>query len=190
MTSMIRVFFAIDLPEPVKKKLGMFISALKKKSRSHQIRWARVENLHITLQFLAKVHPEDISQLIENVRAELRAGIKNATIQFGAPRLFPNPYHPRVIVLDVLPQEELAMLSGLIGQGIKASHYDVEDRPFRAHLTLGRIKHPQGVKLDFLRDLPQSEMETIDVDEVVLFQSEPHPEGSHYTPLERLAFRH
>lgn len=183
----IRVFFAIDLPEPVKEKLSAFIGTLKKKSRTHGIRWTRPENLHITLQFLAETQAEDLQALISNVRARMEGAVKRSELKLGSLRLFPNPYRPRVIVLDMVSQDELVTLSRLIGEGLKDSHYEIENRPFRAHLTLGRIKQPQGINLSFLSECEIPEFEALTVDEVVLFRSEPQPEGSKYTVMEKLA---
>jgi 2'-5' RNA ligase len=183
----IRVFFAVDLPDAVKERLGEFITVLKKKSRTHGIRWSKPVNLHITLQFLAETQTEHLPALIENVRARIEGAVKRSELRFGSLHLFPNPYRPRVIVLEVVSQENLALLSGLIGEGIKATHYDIEDRPFRAHLTLGRIKQPQGIKLGFLSACEVPEFEKIMVNEVVLFRSEPQPEGSEYTVIEKMA---
>lgn len=182
----IRIFFAIDFTPEVKKEIGSFMSALKKKSKSHGIRWTKPENLHITLQFLAEVKTEHLSTLIENVRVQIEGVIKHSAMKFGVVQLFPNPYRPRVIVLEIMPQDELANLSGLIGHGIKASEYEVETRPFRGHLTLGRIKHP-GVNLSFLSELTAPEVEGMEVSEVMVYRSEPQPEGSQYTVLEKIA---
>lgn len=185
----IRIFFAIDLPQDAKDKLGQYISGLKKKSKSHAIRWTKPENLHITLQFLAEVHSEHVATLIDNVRAKLAGAIKNSTFTFGTVHLFPNPYRPRVIVLDITPQEELATLATLIGNGITVSNYEIEPRPFRGHLTIGRIKHAQGVNLNFLSEIEHPPVDKIEVNEVVLFRSEPRPEGSKYTALDRIGLR-
>jgi 2'-5' RNA ligase len=182
----IRVFFAIDLPHSAKQRLGEFIGTLKKKSRTHGIRWAKPINLHITLQFLAKVHTEHLERLITHVRSRIEGTIKPSVFSFGSLHLFPNPYRPRVIVLDVTPQENLTMISGLIGEGIKASQYEIESRPFRAHLTLGRIKQPKGLNLNFVSECEVPEFEKITVEEVILFRSEPMPEGSEYTVMERM----
>ena len=181
-----RVFFAIDLPLSAKETLGAYISKLRKKSRSQPIRWTRPENLHITLQFLAEVKTEDIPILIQNVKKKITNTHRHAPFKLGVPHVFPNPFRPRVIVLEVTPQEDLAELSTLIGHGIQSAEYDIEDRPFRAHLTLGRIKQPQGVDLNFLTEAGEPVLETIAVQEVVLFRSDPLPEGSHYSPLERI----
>lgn len=183
----IRIFFAVDLPESARKKLGAFISHLKKKSRTHGIRWTRPENLHITLQFLAEVHTEHLPLLIDNVRAQIEKSMNHLQISLGSLHLFPNPYRPRVIVLDVAPQEDLLKLSARIGEGIQAANYEIEHRPFRGHLTLGRIKQPQGISLAFLNACDIPEFESLAVHEVVLFRSEPQPDGSAYTVLERIA---
>lgn len=185
----IRVFFAIDLPLSAKEKLGKFICILKKKSRTHGIRWAKAVNLHVTLQFLAETHTEHLTALIENVRSQLkRANIHGLDLECGSLHLFPSPYHPRVIVLEVTPKGELAELSRLIGEGIKATEYAIEDRPFRAHLTLGRIKQPKEINLSFLSECDVPALENVKAEEVILFRSEPKPEGSEYTVMEKIQF--
>jgi 2'-5' RNA ligase len=183
----IRIFFAIDLPESAKTMLGDFISTLKKASKTNGIRWTRPENLHITLQFLATVKTEDIPALVENVRARMVEAIKHSRISLGSLHLFPNPYKPRVIVIDIVPQDDLVILSRLVGDGIKATHYETEARAYRAHLTLGRIKQPQGINLGILSDCEVPQLGKIEVSEVVLFRSEPQMEGSRYTVMERIA---
>lgn len=183
----IRIFFAIDLPTSTKENLGSFISLLKKKSKSNAIRWTKAENLHITLHFLAEVKTEHLPTIIDNVRKELQGTHLNSILSIGSLHLFPNPYRPRVIVLDLTPQENLATLSCKIGYGIQSANYEVDSRPFRGHLTLGRIKQPHGVSLNFLSEFTDLfATEKITVNEVILFRSEPQQHGSKYTALERL----
>lgn len=183
----IRVFFAIDLPAPVKATLAAYLATLKKQSKSHAIRWSRPENLHITLQFLAEVPPAAIDGMVARVSEALAEAASEVCFNFGRLHVFPDPYRPRVIVMDVLPQVGLAALSKRVGEGIQATGMAIEDRPFRAHLTLGRIKQPQGMSLSFLNEVPLPSVGEQRVGEVVLFQSEPEPQGSKYTPLARLS---
>ena len=182
----VRVFFAIDLPEAIRDEVGKFIGQLKKRAKPHAIRWSRPENLHITLQFLAEVRSEHIPLMLENVRKEMVGAIKKSILSLRGLELFPSPFRPRVIVLDIFPQEHLSLLAEVIGRGIVASGYEVEDRPFRAHLTLGRIKQPHAVSLSFLSEFTVPTIDKIAVQDVVLFRSEPQPEGSRYTVIERL----
>lgn len=184
LPAVIRIFFAIDLPPFAKEKIGGFIVALKKKAKSNAIRWSKPDNLHITLQFLAEVRSEHLPRLIDSVRTEMKGIATSKRITFGSLHVFPNPYRPRVIVLDITPQEALAELSAIIGQGITKADYAIENRPFKAHLTLGRIKNPQHIDLSFLSQPPALIVDPLDVQEVVLFRSEPQPEGSTYTVIE------
>lgn len=186
LPAVIRIFFAIDLPIAVKEKVGAFIDTLKKKSISKAIRWTVPENLHITLQFLPEVRAEHVTQILDHVRVHRQNMSQPIIIHLESVHLFPSPYRPRVIVLTVTPQEALAVLAERIGCGIQAAHYTIEDRPFRAHLTLGRIKQPREVSLRFLSSGVVPEVGPIPVNEVVLFRSEPQREGSLYTPLARL----
>lgn len=182
----VRIFFAVDLPVATKDKLGKYISSLKKRSKSNDIRWTLRDHLHITLHFLAEVQAEHLDKLVKNVRKEIENAVVGSSLTVGALQLFPSPYRPRVIVLNITPQDALAELVAKVGKGIQASQYEIEQRPFRAHLTIGRIKHAKSVNLAFLSEFTAPEVEQISVEEVVLFRSEPLPEGSAYTVLERL----
>lgn len=181
----VRVFFAIDIPLEAKEMIGQYINHMKKQAKSHSIRWSKPENLHITLQFLAEVKTEHIPDIVAKVREKLTGIFQASTLVLGKPRLFPSPFRPRVIVLEIMPQIELAGLSSLIGEGILACDYAIEDRPFHAHMTLGRIKHTH-VHLEFLAEMPAPNVGKLDVKEVVLFRSEPQADGSVYTAIERI----
>lgn len=183
--SIIRIFFAVDLPVEVKEDLGKFIADLKRKSRTRSIRWTKADNLHITLQFLAEFQLEHIDQLLHQVRQAL-SDMKAIKISIGKLHLFPNPYLPRVIVLDIAAQEALAEFSAAIGKGIQQLNYEIESRPFRAHLTLGRIKHTRDIHLEFLDKIELPTFHDIAVNDIALFRSDPQPDGSRYTVLDRI----
>ena len=186
LPSVIRIFFAIDLPASAKEKWGEFVTRIDQKTKKLSIRWMKAENLHITLQFLPAVHTAHVSQIVHAVRMELSKA-QSFTLRCGKLHLFPSSFHPRIIALNIEPQDELMNMAKLIGSGIIACHYVIENRPFRAHVTLGRIKYPQKMNIDFLAEWIVSYQETFVVREVVLFRSEPTREGSSYTAIERFA---
>ncbi len=186
----IRIFFAIELPSAVKTQVGNLISNLKKKAKTKAIRWAKPENLHITLQFLPEVRANDIERLIKEVRSKLENFSVSTRVDLENLQIFPNPFRPRVIVLTVTQQSFLAELSALIGRGIVNAAYEIENRPFKAHLTLGRIKHVQDTNLSFLNECKPQAITGMEIGEVVLFRSEPRPDGSSYIPMERIILSH
>lgn len=180
-----RLFFAIDLPAATKKAIGHYINTLKRGSKTHAIRWTRTDHLHITLQFLAEVQRDDVPMLLEKVKQKIKHFPAGSMASLGSVHLFPNPYRPRVIVLDIASQATLTQLSTLIGEGVSECGYEIDSRPFRAHITLGRIKHAD-MRLDFINKTEKPSLEDVLIEEVVLFYSEPQPEGSQYTPIEHI----
>ena len=184
-----RIFFAVDLPSSAREKMSVFIEALKKRSKTQMIRWSRPENLHITLQFLPEIPSNDIPVLIEAVHAALSHHVNTSLVELGRLHLFPSVFHPRVIVLDVQPQEQLAILSKEIGSAIQLSGHEIEKRTFKAHLTIARIKNMRSVDLSFLSEFKAPPIEPFKLDKVVLFRSEPKPEGSHYTVLDEIGLQ-
>lgn len=182
----VRVFFAIDLPATAKEQVGRFISQIKRRAKPHTIRWSKPDNLHVTLQFLAEVRSTDLSTLLTHVRQKLVTDLNEINLSFGAVQLLPSPFRPRVLVLDVAPQPMLKTLSGLVGEGILAAGYPIEERPFRGHLTIGRIKQPHGLDLSFISEFTSPPVDPIVVKDIALFRSEPRPEGSQYMVLERI----
>jgi 2'-5' RNA ligase len=68
--------------------------------------------------------------------------------------------------------------------------FEPEDRPFRAHLTLGRVKGRQHLRAlqDALLTHQGFESEVFDVTELVLYKSDLLPDGARYTPLFRASF--
>lgn len=182
----VRVFFALEITDAIKDSMMQVIGDIKKRSKSHAIRWAKPENMHITLQFIGEMNSSDKSYLLEQVRARVQGEVTPFNITFGKLCLFPSPYRPRVLVVDVVEQEPLSILSAKIGEGIVRSRYAIDDRPFRGHLTLGRIKQPHGLDLSFVPKVTMPDMLPLEVKSIAMFRSEPHPDGSHYTVMERL----
>jgi 2'-5' RNA ligase len=67
--------------------------------------------------------------------------------------------------------------------------FPVEDRPFRAHLTLGRIKDPSGLTgiNDALNKNSAFTAGEFIADKLFLFQSNLTPQGAVYTKLAEFA---
>jgi len=186
LPSAVRIFFAIEIPELLKEGVSQYQSSLKKAYKTRGIRWTKPNNLHITLQFLGHVQSQDLDRLIQCVQKKLRLGISFPVIRFGELQFFPSSFRPRVIVLNVIPPNELMPLSQLVGQGIQDAHYEIEHKPYRAHLTLGRIKQPRDINLQFLSTVEIPDFGELKPDAVILYRSDPYMDGSQYTAIARL----
>lgn len=182
----LRAFFAIDLTPTIKESVGNIITQLQTTHKHRATRWSKTQNLHITLQFLIAVKPEDVDTLLTNVRAEIEM-FSTFELELGDLELFPTKYKPRIISMNVHQQDILANLAKQIGRGILASGYEIERRPFRGHLTLARLNN---INKDFV--LPEIQLpapEGLVVKEVVLYSSEPSKQGSHYIALGKIPLK-
>lgn len=179
-----RIFFAIDLPENLKKSIKEATSTLKKIYHSKEIQWVPARNLHITLQFLEKIDPNDLAILVEQVHLATK-DIQSFDLQIGPLELFVTPFHRRIISLKLSPIDPLLALATAVREGIKATPYPAESRQFKGHITLGKFDFTANKKA-YLPDSETPTFEPLPVKEIVLFQSQPTTIGSQYTLLERL----
>jgi 2'-5' RNA ligase len=179
----IRAFFAIELDAAARRAAGSRLDALRGRPGGDRVRWVREENLHVTLRFLGGIDPDAVPALLREVARET-AGLAPFALRLGAVQIFPSIRRPRVVALEVIPPEPLSALAAAVERGVGAAGFPPEDRPFRSHLTLGRLR-PGGSPPDVtVPDTPLAE--TLRVTEAVLFQSELHRSGARYTPLARV----
>jgi 2'-5' RNA ligase len=101
---------------------------------------------------------------------------------------FPNLKRPRVLYIGIQAPAALDALARGIESASRRLGYEAEERPFAAHLTLGRVKQNiNAAEQQQIRhaiegtqvDLPG----TARVDSVHLYKSELNPGGSVYTRL-------
>jgi 2'-5' RNA ligase len=178
----IRAFFAIELGEAARRAAAELAAVLRERPGGDAVRWVRQENLHVTLRFLGDVEPARVASLGAQVRAQT-AALAPFALRLGALASFPPGRHPRVVVLELAPEAPLAVLAEAVERGVVAAGCAPETRPFRGHLTLGRVRERETPPSLTSLTVPAV---AFDVTESVLFASELHPSGSRYTPLERV----
>lgn len=180
----IRAFLAVDPPPEVLERIAAIQRELRKNVQG-AIAWVRPEGIHLTIKFFGNIAPE----LTETIAAEVRrsaSGSASMSLEVRVLGVFPDLRRPRVIWIglggDVGP---LGVLQKKIETGLEACGFARETRPFRAHLTLARIKDGRGlVGLEpALRNPRLQEAGSFRVDELTLFRSELTPKGAVYTRL-------
>lgn len=184
---MIRTFIAIELPQAVHQGLDNFCRELKR-SRA-QVSWVRPENIHLTLKFLGDVAPEQLNPIQEALE---KAAAETAPFRLQAAGCgaFPSLKQMHIVWVGVRGDHEpLNALQKQIESALAPMGFKREDRPFKPHLTIGRVKGRQGTRAlqENLMANQAFETETFDVAEVVLYKSDLRPEGARYTPLFRAA---
>ena len=181
----IRAFFAIVPPKSLSDLLSSDLESSKQSFPKNFIRWVPIEKWHITLQFLKSIQPEHITPLIERVRMELK-NTPALVLEFGDLEWFPTPKHPKILSLEVGPQNILMPLSAAIGHAISALDYPVESKAFRGHMSLGRLLSHQSQKETLL---PQIKLPQIQINEIYLIESKTGKKGTDYYPLAQVGLQ-
>ena len=136
-----RLFVALDLPEPVRTALAELIASLKPKSKG--ARWVQPENLHITLKFIGHVKNEKLSP-IQSALSSIHT-TQPVEIHFRGMGFFPNEHRPRAFWCGIAAPPNLAELAADIDRALAPLAIEAETRPFTPHLTLARFKSDEGV---------------------------------------------
>ncbi|HVG34422.1 MAG TPA: RNA 2',3'-cyclic phosphodiesterase [Pyrinomonadaceae bacterium] len=182
----VRLFFAVELPSEVRRRAADHIAELQDRMPEVRAGWERPEKMHITLKFIGEVEPEasavlsDAAERAVHTLAPFHFTIEGA----GA---FPLRGLPRVLWLGVRDaSRSLAQLQKRLEDECEAAGFEREARPFHPHLTIARLRRPEGArKLAALHQEKGFEAAEVFVDALLLIQSELGPAGSRYTELSR-----
>ncbi len=187
----VRVFVALDLPQSIKELLEATIRQLEV-ALPQGIRWVNPAGIHLTLKFLGDVDSEMVGGLLAAMdQAAARFRQPNLTLGLSELGVFPNHREPRVLWAGVAG--EIAALSRLqqsVDTAIADLGFARERRPFRPHLTLGRVRDRTGPaeRLRIGRTVSQFSLpdsSSWQVQEVHLIQSVLTPRGAIYSSLGR-----
>jgi 2'-5' RNA ligase len=135
-----RLFIALGLPQEVREELAR----LQGRLRGLPVRWADPAGVHLTLQFIGETPEASAPALLEAL-----AGLPAAPfpLRLDGQGAFPNLRQPRVLWvglggdLTALGRLQAAVLAATAPLG-----FAPEARPFRPHLTLGRVRQDAGLE--------------------------------------------
>lgn len=183
----LRCFIAIEIPEPVKKKISEFIDILKK--YNVDIRWITPENLHLTLKFLGST-PEVLLPKIRESLINIVLSHEPFYIKIYTTGVFPNRRHPRVIWIGVEDSGVLNKLKRHIEDSMALLGYQKEDREFNPHLTLGRVRSQKGIAnlVKELDNFREKDFGSVNVESIKLMKSELKPKGAEHSCLHEIPF--
>ena len=178
-----RAFLGIALPRGVQQSLAALQGEL---ATSHaDVKWVEPPNLHVTLKFLDEIS-EAQRRTIEALLARVAGREESFLLGLGAVGAFPSVESPRVIWVGLTEgKERVAHLAERIEQESSAILLRREERPFSAHLTLGRVRSPRGrgALTQRLRAAMWQPPPPWSVSTVTLYQSVLRSDGPRYTVL-------
>lgn len=178
-----RLFVAVELGQQILEALQRYQAELRRLGRG--VTWSRPEGIHCTLQFLGEVDPSALPSLEEALAGACRG--KPFLLTSQGTGVFPGWSGPRVLWAGIGPvAPDLSRLQVSIGQALAPLGFPPEDRPFKPHLTLGRVRDTRdlgGIPGRLRQDRESIRFGEVLVDRVILFQSTLRPEGAEYKAL-------
>lgn len=178
--SSVRSFLAIPVREELKAKIAELQRGWKK--QLPDVRWARPDNLHLTLHFFGEVTHESLEKIKVSVLSvkDYQAPFQVKVQGLGA---FPSLKRSRVLWLGLTPQEPLQRLHRHIQRALQEIDIPTERRTFSPHLTIARSR--RGM-IDLVKagvTLSDTTIGHLDVDRLILFESQLLPGGAQHTPV-------
>jgi 2'-5' RNA ligase len=148
--------------------------------------------MHLTLHFLGETDRELLPRLGAALRTSLE-GRRAIVLHLTNAGAFPNPRRPSVVWAGIGgATAALERAHAALGAALESLGVPRETRPFRAHLTLGRVRREaspaQQERLgEAIRSLPPFIPAPWSIERVALFRSELLGTGPIYTELDAVA---
>ena len=178
-----RLFIAVHIP--VLTDIIELSQKLKQRLNKERINWVSLHNFHFTLKFLGdtdEVLIPEIAAIVQHVAKDFNP----FEIVIKGLGRFSSSSHAKVIWLGIEDTEEvLNTLSIQLNNQLACLGFKAESRPFRAHITLARVKNirNQSVLNDLIHTYSHTHFQNHKVKDIILYQSILKPLGPIYKPL-------
>lgn len=178
MSCLVRSFVAVEVPAQVRGQVWASLEGVKRWLPG--VRWARPDQMHVTLAFLGDVDSPFLAAAVAVLTDEL-VGRNAFDVRLHGLGAFPNARRARVVWggIDV-GKPDIACLQRMVVAALARVGYAPEARPFSPHLTLGRLREPADVSM---LDGVTLSSDAFHVKRIVLFSSVLQPSGPTYRVL-------
>jgi 2'-5' RNA ligase len=186
-----RLFIAIDLSDAQRQEAArvawVLQSTLDGAKAPRGVRWVAAPQLHVTLRFIGEVDEAVGARIADALAPPLP--VSSFSLALGEPGVFPGPARPRVIWIGLAEGIDGAAASHDAIEGrLHSIGLPREARPFRAHVTLGRVRQIRPVQAAALReamDRLRIGPAPATVTHATLYRSRLSPKGAQYDALAR-----
>lgn len=176
-----RTFVAVLIDEHLKKS----ICGVQREIRqlAPDVKWVAPENLHVTLKFLGDVTEDVLPDVFAAVE---RAAASTAAFELSVSGLgaFPNPRNARVVWVGIEKgRDELVGLASSVESELVATGFAQEEKPFKAHITIGRTRPGRGPGrlADGIARIDAGSLGSQQISSVSVMRSDLQPGGPVYT---------
>ncbi len=180
-----RTFLAIALPFALHSAIGQNLRTVKRALPG--LTWSKTENLHINLKFFGETAESQVTQIRQAVEPAI-SHVSPFEVELKGFGVFPDHRSPRVLWIGLGGAlDSLYSLADDVGRAVAPLGFPQENRPFRPHLTVARVKKDHrevGRVLGTLGVLTDPfPCGPLPVERISLFKSDLRQTGPIYTKL-------
>lgn len=185
------MFCAFELPESLRARINQHSQRVREAVPEAAASWSRAENIHLTMKFFGNVDQQRVP-VISAAAARVVREFSQIQIAVGKTGVFPRPSRPQVLWIGIDdPSRALASLHKELENQFAREGFPKEDRAFRPHLTIARIRKPDNSnRLAEVHLGTEFSSVAIELSELVLFRSELSSKGSKYTAISTHRLEH
>jgi len=146
------------------------------------VRWVRDDGLHLTVKFYGAVLEAQLERLSETL-ADASRGTPMLPLALAELGGFPTLARAHVLWAGLEAPPALELLVDRVERRSAGLGFPLEGRPFRPHVTLGRLRDHARLPQEAVRQLEQATPGgNFVADQLVLYESRPGASGSTYHP--------
>ncbi len=155
-----------------------------------RVTWVRPGNIHLTLRFLGEVDEARLP-LVRGALEEAASACRSFELVSDGLDAFPSMRRPRVLYLGLHESPGLSILKEAMDSALAKAGFSEDDKPFKAHLTLCRIRSPEtAVALGAAAGALKVEKKVaFTVSRFVLYKSDLSPKGARYSVIKDFQLR-
>ncbi|MEN8155403.1 MAG: RNA 2',3'-cyclic phosphodiesterase [Bacteroidota bacterium] len=157
--------------------------------KGERISWVDRSRFHVTLRFLGDTEERDVEAIGNSLREHVKLP-PVTKLKFDRVGSFGPRKRPRVVWVGF---EESSLFHNLkidVDSALERVGIPPEEQPFRAHLTLGRVRSMRELQefYQIIEKMKDNFKEELSVESLVFYRSELKSDGPVYTPLTKLGF--
>jgi RNA 2',3'-cyclic 3'-phosphodiesterase len=182
----IRSFIAVNIGVNAVRAIADEQARLRRatSARGLDVRWIAPQNLHLTLAFLGQVTEPMVAAIEDGLESIANKLVPFELVAKGL-GVFPDARSPRVVWVGLDDARgNLVRLHAAISEVLGRMGFDIDDKPFRSHVTIGRVKEVDGGALETcLAEAGEKTYGAFKVRDLACYRSDLKPTGADYQML-------
>ena len=145
------------------------------------VRWVPPQNMHLTMRFLGEI-TEPMIRALKDIVEQVTRSFPPFEMETAGLGVFPDTRNPRVIWAGVHSGgSHLERLYAALSRVLEETGFKTDNRPFKSHVTIGRIK--SGDAAAVIECLEESDKEVFGrskIRDLLCYRSDLHAAGADY----------